>query len=104
MPKVFDVGRVCVKLNGREAGKICVVVDIVDERFVIVTGPKSITGVKRRRANVKHLEPTEYKVEINRGASDEEVAKAIEAAGLTEVMKKGVQPKLFMVPTINITK
>ena len=104
MPKVFDVGRVCVKLVGKEAGKMCVVVDIVDERFVIVTGPKNLTGVKRRRTNVKHLEPTEYKVEISKGASDEEVAKAIEAAGLADVMKKGVQPKLFMVPTVKVTK
>ncbi len=104
MPKVFDVGRVCVKLAGKEAGKMCVVVDIVDERFVIVTGPKSLTGVKRRRTNVKHLEPTEYKIEISKGASDEEVAKAIEAAGLVDIMKKGVQPKLFMVPTVKVTK
>ncbi|WP_291765116.1 50S ribosomal protein L14e [Caldivirga sp. UBA161] len=104
MPKVFDVGRVCVKLAGKEAGKMCVVVDIVDERFVIVTGPKNLTGVKRRRTNVKHLEPTEYRVEISKGASDEEVAKAIEAAGLVDIMKKGVQPKLFMVPTVKVTK
>ncbi|ABW01007.1 50S ribosomal protein L14e [Caldivirga maquilingensis] len=104
MPKVFDVGRVCVKLAGKEAGKMCVVVDIVDERFVIVTGPKNLTGVKRRRTNVKHLEPTEYRVEISKGASDEEVTKAIEAAGLVDIMKKGVQPKLFMVPTVKVTK
>ena len=104
MPKVFDVGRVWVKIAGKEAGKMCVVVDIVDERFVIVTGPKSLTGVKRRRTNVKHLEPTEYKIEISKGASDEEVAKAIEAAGLVDIMKKGVQPKLFMVPTVKVTK
>ncbi|MGC8571155.1 50S ribosomal protein L14e [Caldivirga sp.] len=104
MPKVFDVGRVCVKLAGKEAGRMCVVVDIVDERFVIVTGPRNLTGVKRRRTNIKHLEPTEYKIEISKGASDEEVAKAIEAAGLVDVMKKGVQPKLFMVPTVKVTK
>ena len=104
MPKVFDVGRVCVKLAGKEAGKMCVVVDIVDERFVIVTGPKNLTSVKRRRTNVKHLEPTEYRVEISKGASDEEVAKAIEAAGLVDIMKKGIQPKLFMVPTVKVTK
>ncbi len=102
MPRVFDIGRVCVKLMGREAGKMCVVVDIVDERFVIVTGPKALTGVKRRRVNIKHLEPTEYRVEIQRGASDEDVLKAIEAAGLTDIMKKGVQPKLFMVPTVKV--
>lgn len=92
MPKVFDVGRVCVKTAGREAGRKCVVVDIVDENFVVVTGPKSLTGVKRRRANVKHLEPLQYKINISKGASDEEVLAALEKAGLLEFMREIVKP------------
>jgi len=92
MPRVFDVGRICVKIAGREAGKKCVIVDIINENFVLVTGPKSLTGVKRRRANIKHLEPTPYKVTINKGASDEEVLKALEDAKLVEEMKKEVKP------------
>ena len=87
---VIEVGRVCVKLMGREAGRKCVIVDIVDDNFVVVTGPKSLTGVKRRKANVRHLEVLDRKVEIEKGASDEEVLNAIEAAGLTEFMKERV--------------
>jgi len=94
MPKVYDVGRICVKIAGREAGKKCVVVDIINENFVLVTGPKSVTGVKRRRANIKHLEPTPNKVVIKKGATDEEVVKALEEAGLIEDMKKEVRPVL----------
>ncbi|AKG39012.1 MAG: 50S ribosomal protein L14e [Infirmifilum sp.] len=92
MPKVFDVGRICVKTAGREAGRKCVVVDIIDENFVVVTGPKNITGVKRRRVNVKHLEPLQNKIIINKGASDEEVLTALEKAGLIEFMREKVQP------------
>ncbi len=99
MPRVFDVGRVCVKIAGREAGRKCVIVDIIDQNFVLITGPKSLTGVKRRRVNIRHLEPTEYKIDIPKGASDEEVLKALEAAGLIDYMKQPVKPRLFMVPT-----
>ncbi len=94
MVKVFDVGRICVKVAGREAGKKCVVVDIIDDKFVLITGPKSITGVKRRRANVKHLEPLDKKIRIKKGASDEEVAAALEKEGLIEFMKEEVKPQI----------
>lgn len=87
----IEVGRICVKLLGREAGRKCVIVDIIDENFVLVTGPKSLTGVKRRRANINHIEPLDKKIDIPKGASDEEVLKAIEAAGLTEFMKERVK-------------
>ncbi|RLE60261.1 MAG: 50S ribosomal protein L14e [Thermoprotei archaeon] len=94
MPKVFDVGRICVKVAGREAGRKCVVVDIVDDKFVVVTGPKQLTGVKRRRANVKHLEPLPKKIVINKGASDEEVLQALEKEGLLDFMREPVKPEL----------
>jgi large subunit ribosomal protein L14e len=75
---VMEVGSVCVKKMGREKGRKCVVVDVVDKNYVLVTGPKSLTGVKRRRVNVKHLDPTGETVKIKKGASDEEVQKALE--------------------------
>ncbi len=93
MPAI-EVGRICVKIAGREAGKKCVIVDIIDENFVLITGPKQLTGVKRRRANIKHLEPTEYTINIPKGASDDEVVKALEEKGLIEYMKTPVKPAL----------
>lgn len=69
----LDVGRICIKTEGRESGRRCVIIDIVDKSFVLVTGPKDLTGVKRRRVNVRHLEPTEEVVSIIRGASDKEI-------------------------------
>jgi len=80
----IEVGRICVKTRGREAGKLCVIVDVIDKNFVLVTGPKEITGVRRRRANINHLKPTEKKVKIRRGASDEEVIKALKESGELE--------------------
>ncbi len=91
MPAI-EVGRICVKLVGREAGRKCVIVDIADKSFVMITGPKSITGVKRRRANTNHLEPLNETVEIKRGASDEEVAGILKSSGKLETMAQIVKP------------
>jgi large subunit ribosomal protein L14e len=96
MPAI-EVGRVCVKVRGREAGRKCVIVDIIDENFVLITGPKSLTGVRRRRANIDHIEPLDVKIDIRKGASDEEVLKAIEQAGLTDFMRERVRPALELV-------
>lgn len=84
---LLDTGRVCVKTAGREAGRYCVIIKKMDDNFVLVTGPKVATKVKRRRCNLEHLEPLEDKVEIKAEASDEEVLKAYQKAGLFEKLK-----------------
>ena len=93
MPAI-EVGRICVKLTGREAGRKCVVIDVMDKSFVIITGPKKVTGIKRRRANVNHIEPLQDKLEVKRGASDEEVEKTLKDAGKLEAMAQTVKPSL----------
>jgi len=79
----IDVGRVCVKIAGREAGKKCVIVEVIDKNFVLVTGPKKVNGVKRRRVNVNHIEPTEKTVKVRKGESDEEILKALDEETLS---------------------
>jgi len=74
---VIEVGSVCVKEKGREKGKKCVVIDIIDKNYVLVTGPKKATGVKRRRVSINHLNPTGEKVKVKKGASDREVQKVL---------------------------
>ncbi len=84
----IEIGRICVKLYGREAGKKCVVIDIIDENFVLVTGPKNLSGVKRRKVNINHIEPTDKKINIRKGATDEEVLEAIKTDNLESFMKE----------------
>lgn len=91
---LIEVGRICVKTRGREAGRKCVIVDIIDNNFVLVTGPKTLTGVKRRKCNISHIEPLDKKVGIQKGASDEDVEKAIREAGLESFMRERVKPLL----------
>jgi large subunit ribosomal protein L14e len=93
MPAI-EVGRICVKLTGREAGRKCVIVDLIDKSFILITGPKTVTGIKRRRTNVNHIEPLEDKITIKRGASDEEVAEALKASDKLEAMTQKVKPAL----------
>ena len=69
----FEVGRLCVKTTGRDAGKRCVIIDLMDKNFALVTGPKNVSGVRRRRVNVNHLKPLEEKIHIEKGATDEQI-------------------------------
>ena len=80
----LEVGRLCMKTAGREAGKYCVVLKKIDDAFVSVTGPRLLTGVKRRKCNIAHLEATQHIIEIKEEASDEEVIEAMDKAGLTK--------------------
>ncbi len=95
----MEVGRICVKLVGRETGKKCVIVDVVDKNFVLITGPKSVTGVRRRRTNVDHLEPTAENVELKKGAADEEVEKALTKGKKSKFMKEDVLPATSATPS-----
>ena len=84
---VFEVGRIAVKTLGREAGLSCVIVDIIDQSYVLIDGLK----VRRRRANVRHLAPTPEKLDIKKGAKSQDVRKAIEKANLTEKFEKRIK-------------
>ncbi len=69
---MFEVGRLCVKLAGRDAGKKCVVVDVLDSVYVLIDGQ-----TRRRKCNIRHLEPTETVLKIKKNSSHEDVAKIL---------------------------
>jgi len=89
---MIEIGKVCLKIAGREAGKYCVVVKKIDKNFVEITGPKNVTGVKRRRANILHLEELPYKLEIKEGASDAEVLEAWKKSKLLKKLGLKIKP------------
>jgi large subunit ribosomal protein L14e len=55
-----------------------VVIDVVDKSYVMISGP----AVRRRKCNIKHLEPHERVIDIQKGASDEEVQDLLKKEGL----------------------
>ncbi|MHA1292500.1 MAG: 50S ribosomal protein L14e [Promethearchaeota archaeon] len=79
---VYDIGRICVKLMGREAGHYCVIVDIIDKNYILIDGLK----VRRRRCNYKHIEPTQDVIDIKKGANHKEIEAAIKKAKLEKKM------------------
>ena len=89
-----EVGRIYVKIAGREAGRRCVVVEVIDRNFVLVTGPPKVSGVRRRRTNISHVEPTTLKIKIAKGADDKEVTEALKKAKKLDEMKEVVKPSL----------
>lgn|SRR3989338_1744194 len=74
---MFDVGRLAVKIAGRDAGKKCVVVEVLDRTYVLVDGE-----TRRRKCNIAHLEPMNEVVDIQKGASHEAVAAALKQGGI----------------------
>lgn len=68
----LEIGSVCVKTRGREAGKKVVIVDLDSKaNFATIDGPE----VKRKKCNVRHLFPTGKKMDIKKNASHEEIVK-----------------------------
>ncbi len=73
----MEIGRVCLKLAGRDAGQFAVVLSEPDGSFVLVDG-----NVRRKRCNIKHLEPTHTLLKLRENASTPDVLGAMESAGL----------------------
>jgi len=73
MPAI-EVGRVCVKISGREAGEKCAIVEVIDDKFVEVVG----ANIKNRRCNIGHLEPVDQTIEI-KSDNIKEIKKELEA-------------------------
>lgn len=86
----MEIGRLCVKIAGRDAGGLCVVVDVLDKHFVMIDG-----NVRRRKCNALHLEPLAEVLKIKKGASHSEVAAEFKKLDLnmwnTKPKKKAVR-------------
>ena len=80
----IEVGRVCMKIAGHEAGKYCTVLKKLNNNFVLVNGPKILTGVKRRKCNLDHLDSLPYILQITENATDEELIQAYKKAHLID--------------------
>lgn len=86
--KMIDVGRVCVKLAGRDAGKRCVIVEVMDKNFVLIDGE-----TRRRKCNISHLEPLKDVVKIKKGASHNSVKEVLDKMEV-KVMETNPKPKM----------
>jgi len=74
---MIEIGRACIKTKGREKNKKCVIVDVLDDKFVLIDGE-----VRRRKCNINHLKILPQKIEIEKGAATEEVISKMKEANL----------------------
>ncbi len=85
-------GQLCVKLAGRDAGRKCVIVEILDKNFVTIDG-----NVRRRKCNKIHLIPLKETVDIKNKASHSDVITAFKKLKLdvweTKPKKAGERPR-----------
>ncbi len=80
---MFNVGRICVKIAGRDAGEKCVVVEVLDNNYVVIDGM-----TRRRKCNKLHIEPTAQLIDIKDKASHDVVVKAFKELGFEILAKK----------------
>lgn len=88
----IEVGRLCLKLAGRDAGKKAVIVDILENNYVLIDGE-----VRRRKCNILHLEPLKEVIKIKKGASRNDVKAEFKKLGIelrdTKPKEKKERPK-----------
>lgn len=83
----IEIGRLVVKTAGRDASKKGVIIDILDDKFVLIDG-----GTRRRKCNILHIEPLNQLLKIEKNASHEDVAKVLKEIGL-EARQTKPKPK-----------
>ena len=74
---MIEIGRVAVKTAGRDAGKKCVIIDILDNKFVLIDGQ-----TRRRRCNILHIEPLGEVISIEKNASHDVVKEVFKDLGI----------------------
>ena len=84
---MIEIGRLCLKIAGRDAGGKCVIIDILDKNFVLIDGE-----TRRRRCNILHLEPLGKVLDIKKSASHQEVASALKNEGIESRTRKPKKP------------
>lgn len=60
--RFVEIGRVGLVQYGSDEGKLCTVIDVIDNNRVLIDGPEPITGVKRQELNIKRLMLTDITV------------------------------------------
>jgi len=83
----MEIGRICMKIAGRDAGRLCVVTSVIDDITVVIDGQ-----TRRRKCNVKHLEPLDKVIDIQEDADHESVISAFKELNIEIVDRRSKKP------------
>lgn len=82
---------------GPDAGKICTIIDVVDNNKVFVDGPVEVTGVNRHVISLRRLSLTDLKVTLpvqaraktlKKALAKEEIVSKWESSSWSQTMQK----------------
>jgi large subunit ribosomal protein L14e len=78
--KYVEIGRVVFVNFGPLAGRLAVIVDILNTSKLLISGPT--TGVRRQEISINRVSLTDLKLDVVRGVKEAQLKQAIEAFGL----------------------
>lgn len=64
-----QVGRVALINYGPDAGKLCTIINIIDQNRVLVDGPEAVTGCHRHAVGIKRIALTDITVPVTLNAT-----------------------------------
>ncbi|MAG20306.1 50S ribosomal protein L14e [archaeon] len=73
---IYEIGRIVLKTKGRDSNKPAVVVDIIDDNYVLIDG-----FVRRKKCNIAHLEPLDKTVKVKKTDKTESIKKILTKEG-----------------------
>ncbi len=82
---MIEVGRLIIKIAGRDAGLKGVIVEVLEKGYVLIDGQ-----VRRRKCNILHVEPLDKVIKLPKKASHEEIVMALKVEGIGVKEKKKV--------------
>ena len=80
--KFVEVGRAVLINYGPLAGRVAVIVEIINTSRVLVDGPT--TGVRRQELSLRRVSLTDYVLDVPRGVKSAALRKAVEDFGLVK--------------------
>jgi len=80
---MFKIGRLCLKIAGRDAGLKCIVVEVIDSNYVLIDGQ-----TRRRKCNIIHLEPLDKVLKVKKGLVHNDVVKELKKEGIEVKVKQ----------------
>mmetsp|Transcript_19588 Transcript_19588/g.33620 ORF Transcript_19588/g.33620 Transcript_19588/m.33620 type:complete len:140 (+) Transcript_19588:74-493(+) len=81
--RFVEIGRVALVNYGADTGKLCTILDVIDQNRVLIDGPFPVTGVKRQQIPIRWLALTDFKVHIGRATRNKALVKAFNGSAIT---------------------
>ncbi len=85
---MIEVGRVIVKIAGRDAGKVGAIIDVYENNYVLIEGE-----VRRRKVNLNHLELLDKKITVEAQADKKTVVSQLKSLGYEIEEKESKEKK-----------